>query len=58
LETVVSGMGFGSAFSGTLHTVMQLAKPDERLLSAYFVAEYLAFSVPAVLAGFLAPSWA
>jgi hypothetical protein len=55
--TVVSGMGFGSAFSGTLRTVMPLANPDERasLLAAYFVEGYLAFSLPAVLAGFLAP---
>ena len=55
--TVISGMGFGSAFSGTLRTVMPLARPDERasLLSAYFVEGYLAFSLPAVLAGFLAP---
>src|SRR6266852_2208408 len=28
--TVISGMGFGSVFSGTLGTVMPLAKPDER----------------------------
>jgi MFS family permease len=28
--TVVSGMGFGSAFSGTLGTVMPLARPDGR----------------------------
>jgi hypothetical protein len=57
LETIVSGLGFGSAFSGTLRTVMPLAKPDERasLLSAYFVEGYLAFSLPALLAGFLAP---
>jgi MFS family permease len=55
--TVISGMGFGSAFSGTLGSVMPLARPDERasLLSAYFVVGYLAFSLPAVLAGFLAP---
>ena len=55
--TVVSGLGFGSVFSGTLGTVMPLARPDERasLLSAYFVVGYLAFSLPAVLAGFLAP---
>jgi hypothetical protein len=55
--TVVSGMGFGSVFSATLRTVMPLARPDERasLLSAYFVEGYLAFSLPAVLAGFLAP---
>ena len=57
IGTVVSGMGFGSVFSGTLWTVMPLARPDERasLLSAYFVEGYLAFSLPAVLAGFLAP---
>jgi hypothetical protein len=57
LGTIVSGLGFGSAFSGTLRTVMPLAKPDERasLLSAYFVEGYLAFSFPALLAGFLAP---
>ena len=55
--TVISGMGFGSAFSGTLGSVMPLARPDERasLLSAYFVVGYLAFNLPAVLAGFLAP---
>jgi len=57
IGTVVSGPGFGSVFSGTLRTVMPLARPDERasLLSAYFVEGYLAFSLPAVLAGFLAP---
>jgi hypothetical protein len=33
LGTVVSGMGFGSAFSGTLRTVMPLARPDERAMS-------------------------
>jgi hypothetical protein len=34
---------------------MPLAKPDERagLLSAFYVQSYLAFSVPAILAGFL-----
>jgi hypothetical protein len=30
IGTVVSGMGFGSVFSGTLWTVMPLARPDER----------------------------
>jgi MFS family permease len=57
IGTVVSGMGFGSVFSGSLRTVMPFARPDERasLLSAYFIEGYLAFSLPAVLAGFLAP---
>jgi MFS family permease len=57
LGTIVSGIGFGAAFSGTMRTVMPLAQADERagLLSAFYVAGYLSFSLPAVLTGFLAP---
>jgi hypothetical protein len=57
LGTVVSGLGFGAVFSGTLRTVLPLAKVDERagLLSAFYLEGYLAFSMPAVLTGFLAP---
>jgi MFS family permease len=57
LGTVVSGVGFGSAFSGALRSLLPWARPDDRaaLLSAFYVAGYLAFSLPAVLAGFLAP---
>jgi len=55
--TVVGGTGFGTVFSGTLRSVLAYAQPGERagLLSAYFVEGYLAFSVPALAAGFLAP---
>src|SRR5882672_877983 len=55
--TVVSGLGFGSVFSGALRSLLPWAKPDDRaaLLSAFYVEGYLAFSLPAVLAGFLAP---
>jgi hypothetical protein len=55
--TVVSGLGFGSVFSGALRSVLPWAAPDDRaaLLSAFYVEGYLAFSLPAVLAGFLAP---
>ena len=55
--TVVSGLGFGSVFSGALRSVMPLAQPNERaaLLSAFYVEGYLAFTLPAMLAGFLAP---
>jgi hypothetical protein len=55
--TVVGGTGFGTVFSGTLRSVLAYAQPDERagLLSAYFVEGYLAFAVPALAAGFLAP---
>jgi hypothetical protein len=55
--TIVAGLGFGGSFSGVLKTVMPLAKADERagLLSAFYVEGYLAFSLPAVVTGFLAP---
>jgi MFS family permease len=55
--TVVSGIGFGAAFSGTMRTVLPLAQTDERaeLLAAFYVVGYLAFSLPAVLTGFTVP---
>jgi len=55
LGTVIAGSGFGAAFLGTVRSIMPLAKPDERagLLSAFYIQSYLAFSVPAILAGFL-----
>ena len=42
-----------TTFLGALGTITPLAEPDERaaLLSAYLVQSYLAFSLPAVLAG-------
>jgi len=57
LGTMVSGLGFGAVFSGTLRTILPLAKADERagLLSAFYLEGYLAFSLPAVLTGFLVP---
>jgi MFS family permease len=50
---VVTGLGFGPAFSGTLRSIAPLAPPGERgaLLAATYVVLYLAFSIPAVLAG-------
>ncbi|MGV1759359.1 MFS transporter [Rhizobium sp. A22-96] len=55
LGTLIAGAGFGAAFLGTVRSIMPLAKPDERagLLSAFYIQSYLAFSVPAILAGFL-----
>jgi MFS family permease len=55
--TVVSGIGFGAAFSGTMRTVLPLAKTDERagLLAAFYVEGYLAFSLPAVITGLAVP---
>lgn len=53
VASVVAGGGFGAAFLGGLRAVTQLAAPHERaaLLSAVYVVSYLAFSLPAVVAG-------
>jgi MFS family permease len=56
LGTVIAGAGFGANFLGAVKTIMPLAKPEERagLLSAFYIESYLAFSLPAIAAGFLA----
>jgi hypothetical protein len=58
IGTVFTGAGFGTNFLGAIGTIMPLAKADERagLLAAFYVQSYLAFSLPAILAGFLAKS--
>jgi MFS family permease len=52
-SAVVSGLGFGLAFLGAVATASAGVAPGERagLLSSVFVAGYLSFSVPAVVAG-------
>ena len=57
LGTVIVGGGFGSAFAGMLRRLLPLAGPSERagLLAAFFVASYLAFALPAIVAGLVAP---
>lgn len=54
--TVVSGFGFGVTFLGAFRTVTALAEPGGRaaLVATLYVASYLTFSVPAMLAGFAA----
>ena len=51
--TVVAGLGFGAAFNGSVRSLVSLAQPEERgaLMAGFFSLSYLAFSVPAVLAG-------
>jgi MFS family permease len=53
--SLVAGAGFGCAFLGAFRSVSQLAEPHERaaLLSAVYVVSYVAFSVPALVAGLL-----
>jgi MFS family permease len=52
--SAVAGIGFGAAFLGAFRTVSALALPAERaeLFAAVYVVSYLAFSIPAVIAGF------
>ncbi|MCP1651196.1 MFS transporter [Pseudomonas nitroreducens] len=53
IGTAVAGLGFGGAFLGALRSVVPLAHAHERgaLMASFYVLSYLAFSVPAILAG-------
>ena len=57
--TLIAGCGFGSGFLGAVRSLVSLASPHERagLMSAYYVLSYLAFCLPALLAGHLARSF-
>jgi len=54
--SVVTGIGFGPAYSAILRSVAPLAPIDRRgaLLAALYVEVYLSFSLPTVAAGFAA----
>jgi MFS family permease len=54
LGTLIAGVGFGAAALATFGTFARIAEPHERgaLFAAAFVISYVAFSVPAVIAGF------
>ncbi|WP_223455925.1 MULTISPECIES: MFS transporter [unclassified Pseudomonas] len=56
LGTLVAGCGFGAGFLGAVRSLVPLALPHERagLMSAYYALSYLAFCLPALLAGNLA----
>ena len=55
IGAVIAGAGFGGGFQGAIRTVVPLAAPHQRsgLLSAVYVASYLALGLPAVVGGFL-----
>ncbi len=59
LGTAVAGLGFGSIFSNILKIVLPLAESHERagLFAAFLVESYLAFSIPAIIAGLAAPAF-
>ncbi|MGB8924998.1 MAG: MFS transporter [Pseudomonas sp.] len=55
LGTLIAGCGFGSGFLGAVRSLVPLASPHERagLMSAYYALSYLAFCLPALVAGHL-----
>ncbi|MFC3058901.1 MFS transporter [Paenirhodobacter populi] len=55
IALAIAGTGFGASFYGAVRSVAPLVEADERseLFAAIFTVSYLAFSVPAVLAGVL-----
>jgi MFS family permease len=57
--TVIAGVGFGASALATFGTLARLAGPAERgeLLAVALVIAYLAFSLPAVAAGFATNSF-
>ncbi|MHC8408208.1 MFS transporter [Pseudomonas sp. TMB3-21] len=59
IGTLVAGCGFGASFLGTLRSVVPLALPHERagLMSAFYVLSYLAFCLPALVAGSMTRSF-
>ncbi len=59
IGTVVAGGGFGASGLGSFGTLARIAGPGERseVLAAALVIAYLAFSLPAVAAGFATTSF-
>jgi MFS family permease len=58
LGTVVAGVGFGASARGTFGMIARIALPEERggLFAVFYVISYLAFSLPALAAGFASTS--
>ncbi len=56
LGSTVGGLGLGGSMIGSIRTLSVLPEPDERgeFFASVYVVGYLAFSIPAVAAGFAA----
>jgi hypothetical protein len=55
--TAIAGISFGASFAGNLKMLLPLADPDDRasLFATFYIENYLAYSLPAILAGLLIP---
>jgi hypothetical protein len=59
IGAVLGGAGFGSAFGGQLRLIAPHVAPQERagVFAGIYTVGYLAFGVPVIAAGQLAPRW-
>lgn len=57
--SAIAGVGFGLTFLGSFRMTMSTATPEESagLLSAIFIVAYLAFAIPALIAGVAATTY-
>jgi MFS family permease len=57
--SAVAGLGWGPAFTGSYGAIVTLARPENRagLIAAVFTVGFLAFSIPAVVAGIAIPHY-
>ncbi|QAY72069.1 MFS transporter [Agromyces protaetiae] len=57
VAVIVAGTGFGTAFMGVLRSIAPAVEPGQRaeVFASIYTVAYLAFGVPAVLAGVLVP---
>lgn len=55
--TILTGAGQGFAFSSSMRLLLPLVKEHERagMLAVFFALSYMAFAVPAIIAGMAAP---
>jgi len=53
----IGGAGFGVSFMGIMRSIIPVTPPQQRgeLFAAVFVVSYLAFGIPAVIAGIASP---
>lgn len=51
--SVIAGLGFGAGFNASVRSLVPLAPAEHRgaMMSSFYVLSYLAFSVPALVAG-------
>ncbi|MEN0014308.1 MAG: MFS transporter [Solirubrobacteraceae bacterium] len=58
IGTAIAGVGFGASALGAFGTLARLAAPEERgeVFAVAYVISYVAFSIPAVIAGLAATS--